>query len=77
MKKEEIDQLISESFERANVKEFWDMYIENIKCLEDETQKNQVKIDTFSILFATCIITAQRTCMDMMREILYTLCCGE
>ena len=30
MKKEEIDQLISESFERANVKEFWDMYIENI-----------------------------------------------
>ena len=71
MKKEEIDQLISESFERANVKEFWDMYIENIKCLEE------VKIDTFSILFAAFIITAQRTCMDMMREILYTLCCGE
>ena len=77
MKKEEIDQLVTESFERANGKEFWDVYIETIKCLEDETQKNQVKIDTFSVLFAACIITAQRTCMDTMREILYTFCCKE
>lgn len=51
------------------------MYIETIKYLEDETQKNQVKIDTFSILFAACISTAQKTCMDTVREILYTLCC--
>lgn len=77
MKKEEIDQLVTESFERANCKEFWDVYIETIKYLEAEMQKNQVKIDTFSILFAACISTAQKTCMDTMREILYTLCCEE
>lgn len=77
MKKEEIDQLVTESFERANCKEFWDVYIEIIKYLEAEMQKNQVKISTFSILFVACISTVQKTCMDTMREILYTLCCEE
>lgn len=77
MKREEIDQLILESFEKADGKNFWDLYINSIKFLEDESQKSQEKMDTFSILFAACISTAQKTCINIMREILYTLCCKE
>ena len=34
MKKEEIDQLVTESFERANGSKLWEMFIDNANNLE-------------------------------------------
>lgn len=75
MKKEEIDQLVSDSFEKANGSKLWEMFIDNADNLERELKKNQEKVSIFVILFAACMVTSQDIYMDTMREILYTLCC--
>ena len=54
MKKEEIDQLVTESFEKANGSKLWEMFIDNADNLERELKKNQEKVSIFVILFATC-----------------------
>lgn len=77
MKKEEIDQLVSDSFEKANGSKLWEMFIDNANNLERELKKNQEKVSIFVILFAACMATSQDICMDTMREILYTLSCKE
>ncbi|MGY3664941.1 MAG: hypothetical protein ACXAHE_14120 [Roseburia sp. 1XD42-69] len=44
MKKEEIDQLVTESFEKANGSKLWEMFIDNADNLERELKKNQEKV---------------------------------
>lgn len=44
MKKEDIDQLVSESFERANGSKLWEMFIDNANNLERKLKRIKRKL---------------------------------
>ena len=77
MKKEEIDNIIAESFIETKSCDIWQAFLDNMDNLEASLKKDNAEFNDISIMFAAAIQTALISSINTMREVLYKLCCED
>ncbi len=77
MKKEDIDNIIMESFLKTDSNNIWQDFLENMDNLETSLKTNNAEYNDTTIIFAAAIQTALCNSLDTVREILYKLCCED